>query len=1195
MINRLIEWSLKNRFLVVCGVLFLIAWGVRAVYRTPIDAIPDLSENQVIVFADWMGRSPQEVEDQVTYPLSVNLQGLAGVKTVRAASMFGFSLVTIIFEDRIDNYFARTRVLERLNLLASQLPAGVVPQLGPDATGLGWVYQYYLDVDPAQSPGGGYDLGQLRAVQDWFIRYQLNAVQGVAEVGSIGGFVRQYQIEVSSTKMRAAKVMLKDVMESIERSNLNVGGKVIEENGMEYVVRGLGLVKSVADLEQIVLMEREGTPIYLRDVATIQIGGDFRRGALDLNGREVVGGTVVMRTGENAREVIERVKEKIAQITHSLPPGVTIKPFYDRSDLIERTIGTLKHALWEEIILVTLAHIVFLWHFRSILIVTLPLPISILISFIMMKEFGITSNIMSLTGIAIAIGVLVDAAIVMTENIIRHCEEAEAEKAAGGKVRNRESEMAGDGREISPAHSPTFSPARLTPAETLQVVLAASKQVGRPIFFAMAIIILAFVPVFSLTGQEGKLFHPLAFTKTFAMIGSTLLAVTIVPVLASLLVKGPFHSEDRNWLMRVLLAIYDPVLDWALRWRKTVMLGAGLLLVSALVLAFGLPKSALVTMAKILTSPSANPLISTGLQPGEQTPPNSTAVSTASRATGETAEAVQPRAAANTGLKPGAYERNDSVTLIAFQTKFPRLFKTISGMGSEFMPPLNEGSLLFMPVLLPSTSLTEVKRIMSWQDKVMSQVPEVLSVAGKLGRAETATDPAPVEMIETTIILKPEYLTTNKTLLGFISWPTVVRNPEWRDGMTKEKLVSELSEKLTQVPGYVPGFLQPIENRILMLATGIRAQLGVKILGDNLDELQKKAFEVERIVRSVPGAIGVAPSRVQGKPYLEVEVDRPAMARFGLSAQDVLEVVEAGLGGKNLTTTIEGRQRFPIQVRLERHERDDIERLGEVLVSTPNGKFIPLGQVAKIRRNTGPSEIASENGRLRLFVQANVQDRDLGGFVNEVRERIEREVKLENGMTIEYSGAYENQLRAQRTLTLIVPTVLLIIFLLLYIVYHSAKEAAHVILAVPFALTGGVFLQYALGYNFSVAVWVGYIALFGTAIQTGVVMVVYLEERLKKKQDERAAEGKPFTRDDLIQAVKDGARLRLRPKVMTVATIVASLLPIMWSNRTGSEVMQPLATPVIGGMISSLVHILIVTPVIFAWLRERELKQSSKT
>ena len=1118
MINRLIEWSLRNRFLVACAALFLIAWGVRAVYRTPVDAIPDLSENQVIVFADWAGRSPQEVEDQVTFPLSVNLQGLAGVKTVRAASMFGFSMITIIFEDRTDNYFARTRVLERLNLLASQLPGGVIPQLGPDATGLGWVYQYYLEVDPSQAPGGGYDLGQLRAVQDWFIRYQLNSVQGVAEVGSIGGFVRQYQIEVSSTKMRAVNVPLKDVMEAIERSNLNVGGKVIEENGMEFVVRGIGLVKSIADLENIVLMEREGTPIYLRDIATIQIGGDFRRGSLDVNGREVVGGIVVMRTGENAREVIERVKEKIAQISPSLPPGVAIKPFYDRSDLIERTIDTLKHALWEEIILVTLAHIIFLWHFRSIIIVTLPLPVSILISFILMKEFGITSNIMSLTGIAIAIGVLVDAAIVMTENIIRHCELAETAKAK--RLANDSIPAASSGGSTVAAHS-----TRLTAAETWQVVLDASKQVGRPIFFAMAIIILAFVPVFSLTGQEGKLFHPLAFTKTFAMIGSTLLAVSIVPVLASLLVRGPFHSEDRNWVMRVLLKIYDPVLSWALTWRKTVFAGAALLLTLALAIAFGLPKPVL-------------------------------------------------RQLESWNLKPVAH--------------------VFAGMGSEFMPPLNEGSLLFMPVLLPSTSLTEVKRIMSWQDKVISQLPEVLSSAGKLGRAETATDPAPVEMIETTIILKPEFISTNRTILGFIKWPTVVRNPEWREGVTKQHLINELSEKLTQVPGYVPGFLQPIENRILMLATGIRAQLGVKILGDNLDALQAKAFEVERVVRSVPGAVGVAPSRVQGKPYLEIEVNRVAMARFGLRAQDVLDVVETGLGGKNLTTTIEGRQRFPIQVRLERHERDDLERLGEVLVPTPSGKFIPLGQVATISRNTGPSEIASENGRIRLFVQANVQDRDLGGFVNEVKERITREVKLEKGMTIEYSGAYENQIRAQRTLMLIVPSVLVIIFLLLYIVYHSAKEAAHVILAVPFALTGGVFLQYLLGFNFSVAVWVGYIALFGTAIQTGVVMVVYLEEMLKKKQDERAAAGKPFTREDLIQAVKDGARLRLRPKVMTVATIVASLLPIMWSHRQGAEVMKPLATPVIGGMVSSLIHILIVTPVIFAWLRERELKKAEK-
>ncbi len=1093
MIHAIVSWSLRNRFLVACGALFIIAIGIFEVRRTPIDAIPDLSENQVIVFADWAGRSPQEVEDQITYPLSVNLQGLAGVKTVRANSMFGFSLLTVIFDEKIDNYFARTRILERLNYLGDILPAGVVPKLGPDATGLGWVYQYYFDVDPSQSLKGGYDLGELRAVQDWFVRYQLNAVSGVAEVAGIGGFVRQYQIEVSSAKMRAAKVTLQDVMDAVGQSNLNVGGKVIEENGMEFVVRGLGLVESAADLEKTVLTSREGTPIYLRDVATVQIGGEFRRGALDVAGREVVGGIVVMRTGENAHEVIQRVKEKIAQITPSLPPGVTIKPFYDRSELIDRTIDTLKHALTEEIILVTLAHIIFLFHFRSILIVTFPLPVSILISFILMRQFGITSNIMSLSGIAIAIGVLVDAAIVMTENVIRHCEQAEDRKRAP-----------------------------LTKAETWEVTLAASQQVGRPIFFAMAIIILAFVPVFALTGQEGKLFHPLAFTKTFAMIGSTLLAVTIVPVLCATLVRGPFHSEDRNIIMRLLLRVYEPVLDWALEHRRTVLAGAAALLVAALVLAFGLP--------------------------------------------------------------------------LAVRDRVPAL-RGVAGIGSEFMPPLNEGSLLFMPVLLPQTSLTEVKRIMAWQDRVIAATPEVASVAGKLGRSESATDPAPVEMIETTIMLKPQI--------------------EWRKGMTKDALVTELSGKLTQVPGYVPGFLQPIENRILMLSTGIRAQVGIKILGDNLDALQNKAFEVERIVRDVPGAVGVAPSRLQGKPYLEVAVNREAMARFGLRAAQLLEVVEAGIGGKNVTTTIEGRQRFPIQVRMARDERDDIERLGDLLVATPAGKYIPLGQLTDIRRNLGASEIASENGRLRVFVQANVQGRDLGGFVDEVKRRIAQEIQLPKGMTIEWSGQYENQLRAKRTLQFIVPAVLVIIFLLLYIVYHNAKEAAHVILAVPFALTGGVFLQWLLGYNFSVAVWVGYIALFGTAIQTGVVMVVYLEEAVERKKRElggtrsrasltlvegvagggasagevgrAGARPSEMTRADLLVAIKEGARLRLRPKVMTVATIVASLLPIMWSTRTGAEVMKPLATPVIGGMLSSLVHILIVTPVIFAWLREREL------
>ncbi len=1097
MIDRLIDASLRQRFLVLCGTLMLVALGIQAVYRTPVDAIPDLSENQVTVFADWAGRGAQEVEDQITYPLSANLQGLAGVRSVRATSMTGFSLITVLFEDAIDNYFARTRVLERLNQITGSLPAGVVPQLGPDASGLGWVYQYYLEVDPALAPKGGYDLGRLRSIQDWLIRYPLQSIPGVAEVASIGGFVRQYQIEVSSAKLRAVGISLGRVLEAVGRANINVGGKVIEENGREYVVRGVGLIRGTDELEQVVLSETNGVPVLLREVAHIRLGGDFRRGALDVDGQERVGGVIVMRTGENAREVIRRTKERIAQIQPSLPPGVSLRPFYDRSDLIDRTLDTLKHALWEEVILVTLAHILFLWHFRSIVIVTLPLPLSILTAFLLMQQFGISSNIMSLTGIAIAIGVLVDAAIVMTENVLRHAEEAEAHK-----------QRAGLGN-------------RLTLSETLQVTRDASRQVGRPVFFAMVIIILAFVPVFALTGQEGKLFHPLAFTKTFAMVGSTFLAMTLVPVLCSFLVRGPFHREADHFLMRWLLRIYDPLLSLALIWRKTVLACAGLILALALLLAFGLPR------AWVARLESAG---------------------------------------------------------------WPTVARMGRGMGSEFMPPLNEGSLLFMPVLLPGTSLTQVKEIMSWQDRVIRSLPEVQTVAGKLGRFETATDPAPVEMIETTITLKPEWISTNRLAWGFLPIPTVIRNPEWRAGVTPRDLINELSRTLSDIPGYVPGFLQPIENRILMLSTGIRAQLGIKVFGDSLEELQRKAFEIERVVRSVPGAVGVAASRVQGKPYVEIEVDRAQAARYGLNARDVLDVVESGIGGMVVGTAIEGRARLPIQVRLEASERDDIDRLGEILVPTANGSPVPLSLVARVQRTDGPGEIASENGRLRVFVQANVQDRDLGSFVTEIQERMDQEIvpTLSRGMTLEYSGEFENQIRASRTLRQIVPAVLVIIFLLLYLVYRSAIEAAHVLLAVPFALSGGVFLQLALGWHFSVAVWVGYIALFGTAIQTGVVMVVYLEEMLATR---RAALGDRFTQSDLIQAVKDGARLRLRPKVMTVATIVASLLPIFWSHRTGAEVMKPLATPVIGGMVSSLLHILIVTPILFVLIREREFKQ----
>jgi len=1049
MTDAIITWSLKNRFLVLCAALFLAAYGAKALQESPVDAMPDLSENQVIVYADWMGRSPQEVEDQVTYPISGSLQGLAGVKTVRAVSMFGFSLLTVIFEEDTAPAAARQSILERLNGLGDQLPAGVQARLGPDATGLGWVYQYYLEVDPTRTSGGrGYDLGELRLIQDYQIRLRLNAVPGVAEVASVGGMVQQYQIEVDSRKMRAAGVSLNQVMMAVGQSNLNVGGKTIEENGMEFVVRGTGLIREAADLEKIVLKEKDGVPVFLKEVARIELGGDFRRGTLDVAGHEVVGGMVVMRTGENAQEVIGRVKAEIGRLAPTLPPGISIKPFYDRSGLIERTIETLRHALTEEMVLVTLAHLLFLFHFRSILIVLLPLPVSILISFILMRQTGLTSNVMSLSGIAIAIGVLVDAAIVITENVIRHSELAEAAKGS-----------------------------RLTAAERAATVLAASRQVGRPILFAMAVIILAFVPVFALSGPEGKLFHPLAFAKTFAMVGSTLLAVTLVPVLCTLLVRGPFHAEERNGVMRFLLKGYDPALDFALRHRGLVLGAAAVILAGAL--------------------------------------------------------ALVPR------------------------------------MGSEFMPPLNEGSLMFMPSFVPAASLTEVKRAMAWQDQVLASFPEVVSAVGKLGRADTATDPAPVEMIETTVTLKPE--------------------PEWRQDMTREKLIDEMMQALRQVPGSVPGFLQPIEGRILMISTGIRSQLGVKIFGNDLAKLQEAAFAVQRVVQSVPGATGVTPSRIQGKPYLNIAVKRDEIARSGLSVQDVMETVETGLGGKTVTTAINRRERIPVQVRLQRSEREDLTRLRDILVTSPHGQVVPLGQVADISREEGPNEIASENGQLRAYVQANVTGRDVAGFVQEVQARLGASLGPQlaaEGISLAYSGEYENQLHAARTLRVIVPAAALIIFVLLYQLYRSAREAAHVLLAVPFALSGGVFLQYLLGWHFSVAVWVGYIALFGTAIQTGVVMVVYLEEAVQRKRAERGA---AFASPDLIAAVKEGARLRLRPKVMTVATIIASLLPILWSHRTGSEVMQPLATPIIGGMLSSLVHILIVTPVLFVWLKAREL------
>jgi Cu(I)/Ag(I) efflux system membrane protein CusA/SilA len=1034
MIDWLIELSLRNRFLVVAFFLLVGGWGYWALLTTPIDAIPDLSDNQVIVFTDWTGRSPQEVEDRITYPLTVSLQGLPGVRVVRSSSAFGFSMINVIFEDNVDLYFARSRVLERLQLLGKSLPPDTVPTLGPDATGVGHVFWYTLE-------GRGHSLRDLRSIQDWFVRYQLNAVPGVAEVASIGGMVRQYQIDVDPNRLRAYKIPLSTVVDAVMRSNRNVGGNVVEASGTWSVVRGLGLIESTRDLEDVVVAAENGVPLFVRQVATVKIGDAFRAAALVKGTEEAVGGVVVARYGVSTVDVISRVKEKIQALQAGLPPGVTIVPFYDRSVLIERAARTLRRTLIEEIVVVTLVNVVFLLHVRSVLIVTIPLPIAVLTAFLFMRYLGITSNIMSLAGIAIAIGVLVDAAIVVTENAFRFMEKR------GVDPRDRR---------------------RVT-----ETVLDATRLVGRPIFFSMAIIILAFIPVFALTGQEGKLFHPLAFTKTFSMVGATILSVTLVPVLCSLLIGGRIRGEEANPIMRPLVWLYRPVLDFALRQRTVTLTMAALVVAGAV--------------------------------------------------------ALVPR------------------------------------IGKEFMPPLNEGDLMFMPVTDPSISLPQAIEIVKKQNAAIQKFPEVASAVAKIARADTSTDPAPVNMTETIVSLKPE--------------------SEWRRGMTRDRLIGEM-DAATTLPGVSNIWTQPIINRINMLTTGIRSEVGVKVFGTDLNVLQERAGAVAEALRRIPGAADVYAEQVTGAPYLDVRVNRETAARYGITVGAIQDVIETAVGETNLTLTVEGRQRFPVRVRYAPEHRATAQALGSVLVTAPNGAPVPLGQLAAIRQVSGPAMVSSENGLLVVTVLLNVRGRDVGRFVDEARQTIARTVALPQGSYVEWSGQYENEVRARRRLQIVVPIVLVVIFVLLYLTYRSLLDAAQVLLAVPFALAGGIYLLYALGYNMSVAVWIGFIALFGTAVQTAVVMVIYLEEAVAQKREQL---GGRLTREALLEAVKEGALLRLRPKVMTVSTIVASLLPIMWSHSTGAEVMKPLATPVLGGMVSSLGLVLIVTPVIFHWLREREL------
>ena len=1035
MIEKIIEYSARNRIVVLMVFGLIIAWGGWSLYKTPVDAIPDLSDNQVIVFTDYPGRSPQVVEDQVTYPLAANLQGLPQVRAVRASSAFGFSMIYVIFDDKADIYWARTRVLERLNYAASLLPQGVVPTLGPDGTGVGHVFWYTVE-------GKGYDLEQLRTLQDWFIRYQLNTVPGVAEVASIGGFVREYQIDLDPNKLFAYNIKVGKVMDAVKASNKDVGGKLIEQADAEYLIRGSGYVKSKADLENIVVgTDMRGIPVYLKNLGTVQIGGAIRRGMLDINGNgEAVGGIVVMRYGENAKDVIDRVKLKIADLEKGLPPGVTIKVSYDRSDLIMRAIETLKKNLLEESIVVSMVILLFLLHFRSALVIVLTLPIAVLIAFITMKLMGVTSNIMSLGGIAIAIGVLVDAGVIMVENCYRHLSEIPPEERD---------------------------------AKRLEIVIRSAKQVGRAIFFSLAIIVLSFVPVFLLEGQEGKLFHPLAFTKTFSMMGSAMIAITLVPVLMYYFMRGQMRPESANPVSTFFIKLYSPVIRWVLHWKKTTI----------------------------------------------------------------------------------------ALNLVALAVAVPMFMN----LGSEFMPPLDEGSLLYMPVTLPNVSITEAKRIIQIEDKIIKSVPEVEHVLGKVGRAETSTDPAPVSMFESIIILKPK--------------------EQWRAGIKKADIVAELDAKLQQI-GVRNGWTQPIINRINMLSTGVRTDLGVKIFGNDLTVLKGLALQAESILKPINGAADVVAERVTGGNYLDINIDREAAARYGVSVGDIQDVIETALGGEMLSTTVEGRNRFPIRIRYLRDYRDNIPAIGRILVGGMEGAQVPLSLVTTMKISTGAPEINSEGGLLRSLVYLNVRGRDMGSFVTEAKQLLEQKLKLPAGYYVAWSGQWENQIRAKERLQVLIPLGMVIIFILLYFTFKSALEASMVMLSVPFALVGGVYLVAALNYNLSVAVWVGFIALYGIAVETGVVMVIYLHEALDKK----LLNG-PCTEQDIYDAAFGGAVLRLRPKLMTVAVALLGLIPIMWSTGTGADVMKPIAAPMIGGMISSAIHVLIMTPVIFVLMKTRDLKK----
>ncbi len=1042
MIERIIGWSARNGFLVGMFVLFLMAWGIWILARTPVDALPDLSDVQVIVFTEWPGRSPDLVEDQITYPLVTSMLGAPRIKYVRGQSFLGLSFVYMVFQDGTDMYWARSRVVEYLQGVAGKLPEGVSPTLGPDATGVGWVFQYALVDDTGQ-----HSLADLRSFQDWSLRYWLQSVPGVAEVASIGGFVKQYQVQVDPAKLQGYGIGISEVIQAIRRSNNEVGGRVIEASEREYMVRGRGYITSVDDLQVVpVGTDQQGTPLTVRDVAHVTIGPDIRRGLAELDGTgEAVGGIVIMRYGENALEVIDRVKQKLRELGPSIPEGIRVVPVYDRSGLILRAIATLQEKLVEICIVVSLVSLLFLFHVRSALVPILLIPVSVLLSFVAMYYLGISSNVMSLSGIAIAIGTMVDAVIVMVENAHRRLEEWEQQGRAG--ARN-------------------------------EVIIRAAQEVGKPLFFSLLIITVSFLPIFTLEAQEGRLFTPLAYTKTLAMFFAALASITFAPLLMCWFIRGRITSEHRNPVNRLLLLIYTPLVKIVLRLRWLVI--------------------ALAVGGVIMTWP--------------------------------------------------LYEK----------------------LGTEFMPPLNEGTMLYMPTTLPGLSIQKAGEILQIQDQLLKEFPEVDRVFGKMGRAQTATDPAPLNMAETIVTLKPQ--------------------AEWRPGMTWDKLVAEMDQRVS-MPGMPNIWWMPIQTRTEMLATGIRSSLGIKILGPKLQDLERLGLQIEDLLQSLEGTRSAYAERVTGGYYIDIDVDRVAAARYGLTVGDVQDVIESAIGGKNITWTVEGRERYPINVRYPRELRQDVDALKRVLVTTPQGEHIPLAQLSHISKTTGPPSIRDENGSLASIVFVDVADQDLGTYVQQAKDIVHKHVKLPAGYSLVWAGQYQYLKRAQQQLLIVIPLTLFLIFVLLYLNFKSILRCLLVLLSVPFSLVGAMWYLNILGYHLSVAVWVGLIALAGVAAETGVIMIMFLDEACSKRQKENRLQ----SLSDLRDAIVEGAVLRVRPKIMTAAAIFLGLLPIMWSQGTGADVMKRIAAPMIGGMVTATILTLLVIPALYLIWKKWELGLKNST